>query len=60
MNILGLHIGKAEHRQTDYTQAVNQAVQDALSNASTARPDSLAVVELCVSIIADPRSWLRT
>ena len=54
MNILGLHIGKAEHRLADYTQAVNQAVQDALSSASTARPDSLAVVELCVGMIADP------
>ena len=54
MNILGLHIGKAENRQaTDYAAAVTQALQDAATN-STAKADALAVVEMCVTLIADP------
>ena len=53
MNILGLHIGKAENRQaTDYAAAVTQALQDAATN-STAKADALAVVETCATLIAD-------
>ena len=53
MNILGWHLGRTEQRATTYTDAITQALQDALG-ASQAKPDTLAVVESCVSLIADP------
>ena len=55
MNLFGfgVHIGRVEQRAVNYTQAVTEAIQDALG-ASQAKPDTLAVVESCVSLIADP------
>ena len=53
MNILGWTIGKAETRQANYTDAITQALQSILEQ-KPARADALAVVESCVSLIADP------
>ena len=53
MNILGWTIGKAESRQIDYTAALSQALQGILDQKPV-RADALAVVESCVSLIADP------
>ena len=53
MNLFGWTIGKAESRQTDYTSAITQALQGILEQKPT-RADALAVVESCVSLIADP------
>ena len=54
MNIMGWTIGgKAETRQANYTDAMTQALQSILEQ-KPARADALAVVESCVSLIADP------
>ena len=53
MNIMGWTFGKAESRQANYTDAITQALQSILEQ-KPARADALAVVESCVSLIADP------
>ena len=54
MNLLGWSIGKAEARQLDYSQALAQAFQSLAGQAAPPRADALAVIESCVSLIADP------
>ena len=54
MNILGWHLGRTEQRAAaNYTDAVTQAIQDALGT-SKVLPTDLAVVESCVALISDP------
>ena len=54
MRIMGVNIGRvAEHRQADYTQAVANALQE-LAEQSPVKASGLAVVETCVSLIAEP------
>ena len=54
MNIFGWNIGRgAELRQVDYTQAVANALQE-LAEQSPVKASGLAVVETCVSLIAEP------
>ena len=45
---------RIEHRATSYSQAVLAAALDAAGGTSGPYPDTLAVVESCTSLIADP------
>ncbi len=54
MRILGVNIGRvAEHRQGGYTQAIANALQE-LAEQSPVKASGLAVIETCVSLIAEP------
>ena len=54
MRILGVNIGRvAENRQADFTQAVANALQE-LAEQAPVKASGLAVVETCVSLIAEP------
>ena len=54
MNFMGMFRTKqAETRQANYTEALTQALQGILDQKPV-RADALAVVESCVSLIADP------
>ena len=54
MRILGVNFSRgAELRQIDYTQAIANALQE-LAEQAPVKASGLAVIETCVSLIADP------
>ena len=53
MKILGWNLDRGEHRTSDYSQAVAEALLTAASTPEV-NTGSLSVLEACVSLIADP------
>ena len=53
MKIFGWHLDRGEHRASDYSQAVADALQAAASTPQV-NAGALAVLEACIGLISDP------
>ena len=58
MKILGWHLDRGEHRASDYTAVITDALHAAASTPQV-NTGALSVVEACVGLISDP-FWVAT